>query len=157
MTMLTMLRKTMRMRKTMLRMTMIFSRYIFFKKMGPTWPLFVYFCPFLNTMTIITQNLSIHGMSFDGVLGIWTQDHGMVGAVESTGLWPPLFEVYFYHYILVMIGQWWWSTCSSSTPIIQVWIPIQLIKRTCSLSSSRWNHTLIFRIIQTILMFFETA
>ena len=53
--------------------------------MGQTRPLFVYFRPFLNTMTNTTQNLTIK--SVDGVL--WTQTRGgrMVGTDESTELW----------------------------------------------------------------------
>ena len=44
------------------------------------------FCPFLNTMTNIAQNLYMIGRSIDGVLGIQTQDHNMVGVNESTEL-----------------------------------------------------------------------
>ena len=42
------------------------------------WPLFIYFCPFLNTMTNIVQNLTTNGKSVDVMIGIRTQDHGMV-------------------------------------------------------------------------------
>ena len=49
--------------------------------MGQTRPLFVYFRPFLNTMTNIVQHLTIN--SVDGVLGIQTQDCWMVGADKS--------------------------------------------------------------------------
>ena len=52
--------------------------------MGQTRPLFVYFRPFLNTMTNIAQHLTIK--SIDDVLGIRTRDHRMVGADESTEL-----------------------------------------------------------------------
>ena len=41
-------------------------------------PLFIYFCPFLNTMTNIVQNLTTNGKSIDVIIGIRTQDHGMV-------------------------------------------------------------------------------
>ena len=33
---------------------------VLFKNMAQTWPLFVYFCPFLNTLTNIVQNLTIN-------------------------------------------------------------------------------------------------
>ena len=51
--------------------------------MGQTRPLFVYFRPFLNTMTNI-DHLNIK--SIDGVLRIQTRDHRMVGADESNEL-----------------------------------------------------------------------
>ena len=41
-----------------------------FLKHGPNWPLFVYFCPFLNTMTNIIQSMSINGTIKDAVLAI---------------------------------------------------------------------------------------
>ena len=50
--------------------------------MGQTRPLFVYFRPFLNSMTITVQNLTIK--SVDGVLGTRTRGGKMVGADEST-------------------------------------------------------------------------
>ena len=43
--------------------------------------------PFLNIMTYKVQNLTINGTSIDGVLGIRTRDHRMVGAHESTEQW----------------------------------------------------------------------
>ena len=49
-------------------------------------PLFVYFIPFLNTMTNIVQKLTINCKSVDGVLGIRTRDRWMVGIDESTEL-----------------------------------------------------------------------
>ena len=55
--------------------------------MGQTLTLFVYFCPFLNTMTSIVQNLNLNGRSIDSVLWIQTRDYRMVGAGESTELW----------------------------------------------------------------------
>ena len=54
----------------------------FFKK-GPSRPLFVYFCPFLITISIQIEK------SVDGVLGIWTLSHRMVGADKTTELWWP--------------------------------------------------------------------
>ena len=57
--------------------------------MGQTQHLFVYFRPFPNTMTNIAQNLTINGRSIDGVLGIRTRNHRIVGADESTELWLP--------------------------------------------------------------------
>ena len=52
--------------------------------MGQSRPLFVYFHSFLITISIIQIENSA-----DGVLGIWTQDHRMVGADETTELWRP--------------------------------------------------------------------
>ena len=51
----------------------------FFKKMGQSWPLFVYF---LITISRIEK-------SIDGVLGIQTRGRRMVGADETTELWRP--------------------------------------------------------------------
>ena len=53
--------------------------------MDLTWPLFVYFHPFLNTMKHkYSKKLTRNGKSIDGVLGIRTLDHSMVGIDEST-------------------------------------------------------------------------
>ena len=52
--------------------------------MGQSRPLFVYFCPFLITISIIQIEKSI-----DGVLGIRTQGRRMVGADEITELRRP--------------------------------------------------------------------
>ena len=52
--------------------------------MGQTLPLFVYFRPFLNTMTNTVQNLTIK--SVDGVLGTQTRGGRMVGTDVSTEL-----------------------------------------------------------------------
>ena len=52
--------------------------------MGQTRPLFIYFRPFLNTMTNVVQNLTIK--SVDGVLGILTRDCTVVGSDKSTEL-----------------------------------------------------------------------
>ena len=51
----------------------------FFKKMGQSRPLFVYFRYFLITISIIEK-------SIDGVLGIQTRGRRMVGADETTEL-----------------------------------------------------------------------
>ena len=50
--------------------------------MGQSWPLFVYFHPFLITISLIIIEKSV-----DGVLGILTHSHGMVGRDETTELW----------------------------------------------------------------------
>ena len=47
----------------------------------------LFFCPFLNTVTNIAQNLTIHTKSRDDVFGIQTWDRWMVGEDESTELW----------------------------------------------------------------------
>ena len=52
--------------------------------MGQSRPLFVYFCYFLDTISIIQIEKSI-----DGVLGIRTWGRRMVGADETTELWRP--------------------------------------------------------------------
>ena len=52
--------------------------------MGQSWPLFVYFRPFLITISIIQIDKSI-----DGVLGIQTCDRRRVGADDTTELWWP--------------------------------------------------------------------
>lgn len=58
--------------------------------MGQTRTLFVYFRPFLNTN--FAQNLTLHGISRDGVHGIRTRDRGMVGTDESPELWWPQYN-----------------------------------------------------------------
>ena len=50
--------------------------------MGQTRPLFVYFRPFLNTMTNILQNLTIT----EKLRWIETRDRRMVGSYKSTAL-----------------------------------------------------------------------
>ena len=52
------------------------------RDLGQSRPLFVYICSFLITISIIEIEKSI-----DGVLGIWTRGHRMVGADETTELW----------------------------------------------------------------------
>ena len=55
----------------------------FFKKMGQSRPLFVYFRPFLITISIQIEK------SIDGVLGIQTRGRRMVGTDKTTELWRP--------------------------------------------------------------------
>ena len=56
--------------------------------MGQSRPLFVYFRPLLVTISIQIEK------SVDGVLGIQTQGHRMVGTVETMELWrPPLTNI----------------------------------------------------------------
>ena len=52
--------------------------------MGQSRPLFVYFCPFLITISIIQIEKSV-----DGVLGIRTRGRTLVGPDETTELWRP--------------------------------------------------------------------
>ena len=59
------------------------GRVSFFKKMGQSRPLCVYFCSFLVTISIQIEK------SVDGVLGIRTCGCMMVGADETTELWRP--------------------------------------------------------------------
>ena len=67
--------------------------------MGQSRPLFVYFCHFLITISIIQIEKSI-----DGVLGIQTRGHNMVGADETTELWRPVFFIVRIglHHIIVL-------------------------------------------------------
>ena len=58
--------------------------FLEFFQMCRSRPLFVYFCYFLNTISIIQIEKSI-----DGVLGIWTPGRRMVGADKTTELWRP--------------------------------------------------------------------
>ena len=51
--------------------------------MGQSWPLFVYFCSFLVTISKQIEK------SVDGVLGIRTRGRRMVGADETMELWRP--------------------------------------------------------------------
>ena len=55
--------------------------WFFLKKIGQSRPLFVYFCHFLDTISIIQIEKSV-----DGVLGIRTWGRRMVGADETTEL-----------------------------------------------------------------------
>ena len=61
--------------------------------MGKAWPVFLFFRPFLTTMANIVQNLAINGKRVSVVLGIWTWNHRMVVADESTELcWPVILK-----------------------------------------------------------------
>ena len=53
--------------------------------MGQSRPLFVYFLPFLVTISIQIEKI------VDGVLGIQTWGPRMVGTDETTELWRPAF------------------------------------------------------------------
>ena len=59
--------------------------------MGQSRPLLVYFCYFLDTISILQIEKSL-----DGVLGIRTQGHRMVGTDETTELWRPPKQTIFY-------------------------------------------------------------
>ena len=59
---------------------------LLFFKCGPNPASFVYFRPFLDSMTNIVHNLTINGTSIDGVREIQTQDRRIVGPHESTEL-----------------------------------------------------------------------
>ena len=66
--------------------------------MVQSWPLFVYFRYFLDTISIIQIEKSI-----DGVLGIWTLGCRMVGTDETTELWwPPTPLLCFYSCLSVI-------------------------------------------------------
>ena len=56
--------------------------------MGQSRPLFVYFHYFLDTISIIQIEKSI-----EGVLGIGTRGHRMVGADKTTELWRPPYKL----------------------------------------------------------------
>ena len=60
------------------------TNVFFLKKMGRSRPLFVYFCYFLDTISIIQIEKIV-----DGVLGIRTQGRRMVGTDKTTELWRP--------------------------------------------------------------------
>ena len=65
--------------------------HLFFKKMGQSRPLFVCFCYFLDTISIIQIEKSL-----DGVLGIRTRGRRMVGTDETTELVrPPIYCIYY--------------------------------------------------------------
>ena len=65
----------------------------FFKKIGQTLHLFVYFVLF--HMTNIAQKLTINDKSVDGVLGTWTPGGRMVGTDKSTELFIMNIFLYF--------------------------------------------------------------
>ena len=71
--------------------------------------LFVYFCHFLDTISIMQIEKSI-----DGVLGIWTQGHRMVGADETTELWRPPYLLFALQHSLFKMVQFQVSFCSIS-------------------------------------------
>ena len=58
--------------------------FLFFINLGQSRPLFVYFCYFLDTISILQIEKSV-----DGVLEIPTRGCRMVGADETTELWRP--------------------------------------------------------------------
>ena len=63
--------------------------FFFFKKMGQSRPIFVYFRSFLITISIIQIEKSV-----DGVLGIQTRSRRMIGADKTTELWrPPQYRI----------------------------------------------------------------
>ena len=70
----------------------------FFKKMGQSRPLCVYFCSFLVTISIQIE------ISVDGVLGIRTRGRRMVGADETTELWRPPKKCNSYQAIQMMLN-----------------------------------------------------
>ena len=55
---------------------------------------FVYYHPFLKALINIGHNVTIDGINADGVLGIWTRDHRMVGTDKSNETWRPLLIFY---------------------------------------------------------------
>ena len=70
--------------------------YINYTNMGQPQPLFVYFPPFLNTITNIVQNKLCK--SIDGVLRIRTRDRKIERADESTELGrTPINKIFCYH------------------------------------------------------------
>ena len=69
-------------------------------KMGQSWPLFVYFCPFRITISIIQIETSIYV-----VLGIRTRGRSMTGADETTELW---WTVTFLVMMLMQLLQFTW-------------------------------------------------
>ena len=62
--------------------------FTLFLKMGQSRPLFVYFCYFHDTISIIQIEKSV-----DGLLGIRTQGRSMVSADKTTDLWQPLWHL----------------------------------------------------------------
>ena len=62
-----------------------------FFKMGQSRPLFVYFCYFLDTISIIQIEKNING-----VVGIQTRGRRMVGADKTTELWRTPNILFFY-------------------------------------------------------------
>ena len=61
-----------------------------FLNMAKSWPLFHLFCTFLITLSITISIIQIQKCA-DGMHGIQTRGHRMVGADKTTELWrPPL-------------------------------------------------------------------
>ena len=84
--------------------------------MGQSRPLFVYFCSFLITISIIQIEKSV-----DGVLGIRTQGCRMVGTVESMELWRlPRF-----------INLTYWNTTIDSVQFVMVFRCAKLLTNMC--------------------------
>ena len=85
-------------------------------------PLFVYFCYFLITISIIQIEKSV-----DGVLGIQTRGRRKVGSDETMELWRPFIFliVWWRHYNLLyfddIIGSNYFSLMISLDVIIIVW------------------------------------
>ena len=66
------------------------------------WPMpafFVYFRPFLITISIIQIEKSV-----DGVFGIWTWGHRIQGPYETTELWRPSNHSKVYSDMVVVVG-----------------------------------------------------
>ena len=60
----------------------LFSKNVVCNNMGQNRPLFVYLCPFPNTMTNRVHCLTIKGKRVDGVLGIWTRNCWKIGRLK---------------------------------------------------------------------------
>ena len=75
----------------------------FFKKMGQSRPLFVYYLYFLDTISITQIEKSV-----DGVLGIRTRGRRMAGADKTMELWRP-HKIYFCFYFLVPVSFCKWA------------------------------------------------
>ena len=73
--------------------------------MGQSRPLFCFYCrSFLVTISIQIEK------SKDGVLGIWTRGHRMVGADETTELWrPPNILLMFTLPSINLFSNFWFS------------------------------------------------
>ena len=104
-------------------------------------PLFVYFRPFLITISILQIEKSV-----DGVLGIRTQGHIIVGADNTIELWQPLPST---HVVLVKVSGpsynstrganfwgtknenffekcfWWWSSDPSPSSRAKNFLKLQ--------------------------------
>ena len=74
-------------------------------------PLFVYFCPFLITISIIQIEKRL-----DRVLGIWTRGRRMVGADETPELWQLPQENSFLLFCPCLKGRTHYF-CSGNFPI----------------------------------------